>query len=283
MKACPACAEPISGNAESCPHCGISLHEDAGGGGSGGGGQKMSTLSVLFILVGSVFAALVVCGGIALVFLYPAVSTPREAPRRSQCKNNLKQIGLALHNYHDVYGSFPPAYVADASGKPMHSWRVLLLPYLDQEPLYREYDFSEPWDGPNNSRLLDRMPPVYSCPSHAAPTGNTSTSYVAAYGEHCIFRGSEPVKISAVLDGLSNTLMVGETAGAGIPWMKPEDIDIAVHPDLGDSAGFSSDHSGGVHFLLGDGSVRFIVLSITPQTLEALFTCDGGEAVGGEF
>jgi prepilin-type processing-associated H-X9-DG protein len=236
-------------------------------------------LSVLFIVGGSAFAGLVVCGGIGLVFLYPAVSTPREAPRRSQCKNNLKQIGLALHNYHDVYGSFPPAYVADATGKPMHSWRVLILPFLDQEPLYREYDLSEPWDGPNNSRLLDRMPPVYSCPSRAGPSGSTNTSYVAPFGEHCIFRGSEPVKFSAVLDGLSNTLMVGESAGANIPWMKPEDVDIAAHPSLGDSAGFSSDHSGGVHFLMGDGAVRFIALTIAPQTYQALLTRDGGEVV----
>jgi hypothetical protein len=239
----------------------------------------MSTLSVVFIVVGCAFAVLVVCGGLVVALLLPLTSS-REPARRSQCKNNLKQIGLALHNYHDVYGTFPPAYVADASGRPMHSWRVLILPFLDQEPLHHEYDFSEPWDGPNNSRLLDRMPAVYLCPSHTSPPGNTSTSYVAPFGEHCIFRGSEPVKIGAVIDGLSNTLMVGEAASANIPWMKPEDIDIATHPTLGDSAGFNSDHSAGVHFLMGDGAVRFIALTIAPQTFQALLTRDGGEAVG---
>src|SRR5579863_9248252 len=114
---------------------------------------------------------LVVIAIIAILvsLLIPATQQAREAARRSQCKNNLKQIGLALHNYHDAFGSFPPAFVADANGKPMHSWRVLILPYLDQLPLYKEYNFSEPWDGPNNSRLLNRMPPAFSCPSHSGP------------------------------------------------------------------------------------------------------------------
>src|SRR5260370_743998 len=115
---------------ESCPHCGISLHEGTGAGAGSGGGRKLSTLSIVFIVVGCAFAALVVCGGVVIALLLPQTSS-REPARRSQCKNNLKQIGLALHNYHDVYGSFPPAYFVDASGKPMHSWRVLILPFLD--------------------------------------------------------------------------------------------------------------------------------------------------------
>jgi prepilin-type processing-associated H-X9-DG protein len=281
MNTCPACAEPISGNGETCPKCGISLHEGAGSG--GGSGRRLSTLTVVFIVVGCVCGVLVMCGGIVAVLVVQqmrGVPMAREAARRSQCKNNLKQIGLALHNYHDVYGSFPPASVADASGKPMHSWRVLILPFLDQQSLYGEYDFSEPWDGPNNRRLLDRMPLVYACPSHANPPGNTNTAYVVPVGEHCIFRGSEPVRVSDIIDGTSNTLMVGEGANITVPWMKPDDVDIATHPAIGDSAGFSSDHPGGVHFLLGDGSVRFISETIAPDVLRALFTRDGGEALG---
>jgi hypothetical protein len=84
----------------------------------------------------------------------------------------------------------------------------------------------------------------------------------------------------AELRGHSNTLIVGEAAGAGIPWMKPEDIDVAAHPSLGDPSGFSSDHTGGAQFLICDGSVRFIPLTVNPDTLKALFTRDGGEVVG---
>lgn len=222
-----------------------------------------------------------VCGGVVTLVL--AVRTGRPGSERTQCRSNLRQIGLALHTYHDVYGSFPPAYVADADGKPMHSWRVLLLPFVDQLALYNEYDFSEPWDGPNNRRLLARMPPIYACPSHKYPAGNSNTSYVAVFGEHCIFRGADPVAIKDILDGTSNTLMVGEAAAAEIPWMKPEDIDTALHPTLGDSLGFSSDHTEGVQFLLGDCSVRLVPLTIDAQRLKALFTRDGAEFVDDVF
>ena len=102
---------------------------------------------------------------VLIALLLPAVQQAREAARRSACKNNLKQIGLALHNYHNAYGSFPPAFVPDAEGHPAHSWRVLLLPYVDGEELYSLYRFDEPWNGPHNSKLADKIPSVYRCPS----------------------------------------------------------------------------------------------------------------------
>ncbi len=215
----------------------------------------------------------------SLRLFLPAVQQAREAARRSQCKNNLKQIGLALHNYNEAYGCLPPAYIADESGKPMHSWRVLILPFLDAAPLYNQYDFSEPWDGPNNSRLLAQMPPVYACPSHPG-TGSYTTKYAGVFGENCVFHGAEPTKFADITDGTSNTIMVGESANANIPWMKPEDVDVTVHPSLGDRDGFSSYHTGGAQFLLSDGSVRFLSLSLNPDVLKALFTRNGGETVG---
>jgi type II secretory pathway pseudopilin PulG len=234
---------------------------------------------VVLLVVGISFGVLVICGGVGLALLLPAVQQAREAARRTQCKNNLRQIGLALHNYHETYGAFPPAYVADASGKPMHSWRVLILPFLDQQGLYNEYNLAEPWDGPNNSRLLARIPPQYICVSNPTDAGSTNTAYAAAFGTRCVFRGFEPVNLREITDGASNTLLVVEAADAGIPWMKPEDVDITKHPSLGDSSGFSSHHTGGVHGLMCDGQVRFIPNAIDPQTLKALFTRDGGEPV----
>jgi prepilin-type processing-associated H-X9-DG protein len=235
-------------------------------------------MMVVLMVVGGAFGVLVICGGILLALLLPAVQSAREAARRTQCMNNLKQIGLALHMYHDEYNTFPPAFVADASGRPMHSWRVLILPYLDQRSLYNEYDFSEPWDGPTNSRLLPRMPRVFACPSD--PTSGTTTDYAGVLGEQCVFHGTQPVRITDISDGPSNTLVVGEVVGAKIPWMKPDDIDIALHPGLGDRDGFSGNHPGGVIFLLCDGSVRFISLQVNQQTLKALFTRAGNEVPG---
>ena len=203
------------------------------------------------------------------------IGQAREAARRSQCKNNLKQIGLALHNYQDVFGSFPPAFVADENGTPMLSWRVLLLPYLDGEDLYDQYDLSQPWDSPANQTVLNNMPAVFACPSGAP--GNT-THYAGVFGPDCIFTGAEVTKISDIKDGMSNTLFVGEVQ-ASIPWTKPEDIDITKYPDLKDPAGFHSSHSGGLHFLMADGAVRFVSEGISQQTLHALFTRDGEEKV----
>jgi prepilin-type processing-associated H-X9-DG protein len=235
------------------------------------------------IIVGVVVVGLVLCVGVLTALLLPAVQQAREAARRTQCKNNLKQIGLALHNYHDTYGTFPPAYLADASGKPMHSWRVLILPFLGEAALHSEYKYSEPWDGPSNSRLLARMPRVFACPSQPNSNGpvGTTTAYAAVFGNECVFRGAEPVRIMDVTDGASMTVIVGEVDSVNIPWMKPDDVDITKHPALGDPAGFSSKHTGGVHVLMCDGSVRFVALTVSPQTLNAIFTRAGGEPAGG--
>src|SRR5262249_42952585 len=104
-------------------------------------------------LVSASLASLVLC-----CMFCVCTCEPGTVARRSQCKNNLKQIGLAMFNYHDAYGCFPPAYIADADGRPMHSWRVLLLPFLDEAARYRKYRFDEPWDGPNNSELATSVP-----------------------------------------------------------------------------------------------------------------------------
>jgi prepilin-type processing-associated H-X9-DG protein len=280
MKTCPACAEQIPDDAATCVHCGISIYEYAAGEGRGASGRKTSIWLIVGLVIAAGLGVLVVCGGIGAALLIPATQQAREAARRSQCKNNLKQIGLALHNYQATYGTFPPAFLPDENGKPMHSWRVLILPFLEQDALYNEYNFSEPWDGPNNSRLLARMPAVYRCPSSASSGPNTNTTYAGPFGEQCIFRGSDPVAFKDITDGTSNTLMVGEVANSSIPWMKPEDIDVKRFPSIGAAGGFGSDHAGGAQFLMADGSVHFLSTATTAQTLQALFTRDGNDQPG---
>ncbi|MSR57404.1 MAG: DUF1559 domain-containing protein [Planctomycetaceae bacterium] len=280
MPACPACAETIPANADTCPYCGISLHE-RGSTRSASAGGKTSILTILLIAGGVGGLVLLVCGGVLAALLLPAVQQAREAARRTQCKNNLKQIGLALHNYHDTYHCFPPAFIADESGKPMHSWRVLILPYLDEPGLYSRYRFDEPWDGPNNSQLLPLMPAIYRCPSDPSSPAATNTAYAGVFGPKSVFRGTQPVRMADITDGTANTLAVGEVgAGTAIPWMKPQDIDITLHPTIGSPGGFGSAHVGGCHFIMLDGSVRFVSQNINATTLQSLFTIDGGETVG---
>ena len=122
------------------------------------------------MLIAVALALLCLCGGgILVALLLPAVQAAREAARRMQCTNNLKQIALAMHNYHDVHGSFPAAYIADENGRPMHSWRVALLPYLERSDLYNQYNFNEPWDSPGNLKVAEQLPQTYRCPRRRRP------------------------------------------------------------------------------------------------------------------
>jgi len=221
-------------------------------------------------------AGLVLLGALLLPVVHRDISGARH---RIKCKGNLTQIGVALHNYHDAFGVFPPAYISDEHGRPMHSWRVLILPYFDSDlgiALHKEYNFSEPWDGPNNIKLLERRPDVYACPARIDDEP-TLTSYAAIVGDECVFRGTEPVSISEITDGVSNTSIVGEVAHAHIRWTEPRDISFGAFPGIGQPEGFSSDHEGGVHLLRGDTSAKFTSARLTPKELRAWFTRNGGE------
>jgi prepilin-type processing-associated H-X9-DG protein len=279
MPTCPECEERISKDDTTCPFCGAEIEVQMRSSRSRTRTKKGMSGWVIALIVCAALGVLLVCSGVPIALLLPAVQQAREAARRSMCKNNLKQIGLALHNYHDRYGTFPPAYIADANGKPMHSWRVLILQQLDRDDLYRQYNFAEPWDGPNNSRLLSQMPTVYACPSHGAVPGETTTAYAAAIGDKCVLGPNRGRKVSEITDGTSNTLLIAEASELGIPWMKPDDVDIKLHGSIGDPQGFSSRHVGGIHVLMADGAVRFISQSIAPQTLQSLFTANGDEPV----
>jgi prepilin-type processing-associated H-X9-DG protein len=219
-----------------------------------------------------------------VALLLPAVQAAREAARRSQCTNNLKQIALAFHNYHDVHKTFPPAYIPDKDGNPMHSWRVLILPYLGQQALYKRYNFDEPWDSPGNLAVTNTVIPTYSCPS--CPPGNslasTETNYMVITGPETVFDGAKAARIAGIKDGTSNTILVVEVAGTGVNWAQPVDIDVSnmQFPNVaGASIGPDSHHPGGLNAALCDGSVRFLSETMARETLDALITRSGGERV----
>jgi hypothetical protein len=227
-----------------------------------------------------------VCLAVVGAFLLPTVQRSRESSPRSQCENNLKQIGLALHTYHDQYDCFPPAFVADAKGRPMHSWRVFLLPYLNQGPLYAQYRFDEPWDGPNNGKLADKLVAAYNCPSDKRGNGKnaaTMTSYVAVVGPETMWPEDSTTGIRDIKDGTTTTLMIVEVANSGIHWMEPRDLHVVqmaptINPKSGQ--GISSPHAGGAQVLMGDGTVRFISEQLTAETIRALLTAHAGEQIG---
>jgi prepilin-type processing-associated H-X9-DG protein len=197
--------------------------------------------------------------------------------------NNLKQIGLALQSYHDTYKCFPPAYVADADGKPMHSWRVLLLPFFEEaglKRLYESYDFSEPWNGPHNSELSVEFPILF-CPSEEGDFLNTS--YVAVVGPETAWPDTAAMRIRGIRDGTSKTISVVEVANSGIHWMEPRDLTFeealrGINVP-GNKPGISSKHPGGANVLFCDGSVHFLSDKIPADTLRALLTANGSEDV----
>jgi prepilin-type processing-associated H-X9-DG protein len=210
----------------------------------------------------------------------PAVIGAREASSRVQCVNNLKQIGLALHNYHHVNKKFPGAYSADGSGKPLLSWRVHVLPYLGEEALYKEFHLSEPWDSPHNRELISRMPLTYQCPGSLSSAKEGKTVYLAPRGPRTILSGGEGTSLLTIRDGTSNTAMVIEAGDENaVIWTKPDDWEAG---EEGDPRFPASGHAGGSNMLFGDGAVRFIKRTIDPKVLRALLTKDGGEVISAD-
>ncbi len=219
---------------------------------------------------------LAVVGIIALLvaMLLPNVRFAREAARRSQCGNNLKQIGLALHNYHDEYGAFPPAYTVDANGKPLHSWRTLILPYLEQASLYEKIDLTKPWDDPANQFARDTKVCTYQCPSADTPEGKTA--YLAIVGPGSCLQATTGRKLAEITDSTAATLMVFEVDPEhAVHWMSPEDATESQVVSFASAKPLA--HPGGTQALFADGSIRFLPESIKPAVLRALISAAGGD------
>jgi prepilin-type processing-associated H-X9-DG protein len=199
--------------------------------------------------------------------------------------NNLYQIGSAMRNYHDAYGRFPPAYLADKNGRPMHSWRVLLLPFLECEDTYKAYRFDEPCDSPHNRALTDsaEVRKMFACHSDRHARGEPDdweTNYVMIVGPGTISDGPNSVRLGDITDGSANTIMIVEVAGSGIHWAEPRDLkadEIGYRTNDPDAPGISSRHRGGAHVLFCDGSVWLLKDSLDPTTVKALTTIAGGE------
>lgn len=208
--------------------------------------------------------------------LAPAIDKVRLAARRAQSINNLKQLGMAMHGFHDEHKSFPTPANYDANGKPLLSWRVHLLPLLNQGELYKEFHLNEPWDSAHNNKLLDRMPALYRSPLLKS-TDQFMTSYVVPVGKNSIFPGPQGTKINEITDGTSNTILIVEVNDANaVIWTKPDDLDVdakdalsrLVRPEL---TGFAASFA--------DGSVRFLSQAIDAEMLQALFMRNDGKVV----
>ena len=228
---------------------------------------------------------LVLC--IVITLLSPGVIERREPSRRTQCKNNLKQIGLAMHNYHDDHGSFPAA----ALGSPPVSWRINLLPYMEHAAVAEQYDHNQAWDSTQNVALQKKRVQPYECPSRPSQydsQGRFLTSYVVPKSPGAIFDSASGPPISEIKDGTSNTLLTLEACGTEIVWTDPRDVDSSNGKESVNGPGpvkgrsnsmISSWHLGGAQVGLADGSVRFMDKNIDAVVLRNLMTKSGGEQI----
>lgn len=291
--------------------------------------RKAFTLIELLVVIAII--------AILIALLLPAVQQAREAARRTTCRNNLKQFGLALHNYHDSHGAFPSGWIGVAAGVPDvegesgFAWGAMLLPGLDQGPLFNRIDFASSLSSSSNAVARDTVLPVFRCPSDPSPEKwdiadeadpNTilarlpTANYVGNFGTEEIdecesvpagsactsdgtFYHNSSVRFRDLTDGTSNTFLVGERrTDADLGWYSTWVGVVAGGEEafarvLGAAdhtpnyAGlhfddFSSFHTGGVHFLFGDGRVRFVSENINLLVYRGLATI-AGEEVTGDF
>lgn len=215
---------------------------------------------------------------LALTFLLlPALQGSRYSPS-AHCRNNLKQIGLALQMYHTNNGCYPPAYITDDQGRPMHSWRTLILPYLERNDLLLAYRFDEPWDGPNNRRLERPSRGIFQCPSRSDP--RDTVDYLAVIGPGTMWPGAESFDNSQIRDDPAKTILLVEVLNSDVDWFEPRDLHVSQlspHVNPAHGQGISSFHLKGAHVLMADGSVLMLEDGITPENLRALVSPRGGE------
>ena len=216
--------------------------------------------------------------GVLTALLLPAVQAAREAARRSSSMNNMKQLMLSMFNYESVHRHFPAYANFDADGKPLLSWRVHILPYLEQQALYQQFHLDEPWDSDHNKKLIAKMPPVFLDPSSKLTAADGKSSYLGVKGEGHVFDGTKEGKqLRDITDGTSNSIaLVSVDDEAAAIWTKPGDWE----PDAEDLLKAFDGPRPGI-FLAGfcDGSVRAISTAIDAAQLKAILTVDGGEVV----
>lgn len=228
-----------------------------------------------------------------LSWLMVGVRRAREEVRSGRCGGNLSQLQLALLNYEQDYGCLPPPAFTDANGKPLLSWRVSVLPYFDEEGLYKQIKLDEPWDSPHNRRLHARMPSFFRCENKDGPTDQSSTRYMVVVGPRTLFPGGGQVRrLADIRDDPASTLMIVESQTSAVCWMEPRDLEwdrMSFHVDDPDKPSISSDHHHGSYpgphvAAAGHGTTRgdnLVVASLdgsmSPAFVKALLMIDDGE------
>lgn len=210
---------------------------------------------------------------VLVALILPAIQSARFAARRTSSMNHMKQLGLAMHNYYDAYRQLPVNERGrDEDGKPYLSWRVHLLPFVEEIELYEQFHLDEPWDSEHNIKLLDKMPAVFEHPNTPVPPG--FTVYQVPMGDEFMFKRNAVTRFRDVIDGLSNTIMIFESnPDSAVEWTRPDDVEI----DMDNPLAVMGNQGGAFNATYGDGSVRGIPITIDKEDFKALLTPAGAE------
>jgi prepilin-type processing-associated H-X9-DG protein len=239
---------------------------------------KKSSGTPWIVVLSIVCVVLLMCGGVLVALLLPAVNAAREAGRRASCLNKMHQLGLAMANYQSTYGHYPPAS-GGTKGHPV-SWRVALLPFMEYDYLYKQYHQDEPWNSPNNLAIAKQALKEYQCPSDTQD-GAGETSYVMITGKNTAggTPGSPGARLMQFTNGSSQTIMIVEVHGLKIPWTEPRDITLDELIQRVTASGGHIGHVSGFNVTMADGSVRNIPAQINPGDLRIMATVNGGKPV----
>ena len=240
------------------------------------------------------YSALVLLGlGCLVALLMPGVKSTHEAGLRQNCANRLHELALMLKDYHDTFGHFPPAYTADKTGRPLHSWRMLIRLFFNSDSIYFATLRTEPWDAPKNRTRSAVFDPDYACPSDVAspPSSSGQTNYLAVVGPNAAWTGDKPRKLDDFGKDASRTIMLVEVARSGIHWAEPKDFSLDT---LGATDGkspamaltsahgqrqdffFTYDCCPGVHVATVDGNVHFLrTANRSPEELRRVLQIGG--------
>jgi hypothetical protein len=197
-----------------------------------------------------------------------------ESEMKSETEEKLGKIGEALQAYHKKHGHLPPPALLAPDGRPLLSWRVLLLPHLGEEDLHKQFHLNEPWDSAHNRTLLEKIPSVYEPESFGTRVPHGTLCQLVT-GPGTLFEGRQGPSLDAIKDGPEQTILLAE-AGAAIEWTKPEDVVVAAGKPLPSLGGTLWD---GFYVLFADGKARFLRRTVEERTLRALVSPAGGDKV----
>jgi type II secretory pathway pseudopilin PulG len=242
--------------------------------------KTRSELSMLVLRTAGLTLGIAIFSALMLFGFWPTFKGLKARRDAIACMSNLQRIARALNAYASDHGTYPTPVVTDAAGKPLYSWRVLLLPYLDEQNLYANFKLNEAWDSPANAALLAQCPDVYISPGSGR--NNSLSNYVLITGPGTVFPKTGPLKPAQISDGLDRTLLVVETDNLVNDWSKPFDIDIskmnarigATGPDT-----IGGTHAEGAAAVFADGEPAWLSIDLPSAIVDASITPNGNEAI----